>query len=506
MAAIEHSPERENLNREFIKVFNPVTQELIGEIPASSREEVQEAVERARYAQKTWGALTVKERTRFVQRWLDLLWQRHAEGIEILRRENGKSDSSAFLEFLAVDNIAQYQVHNAERVLKPKHRKPIFPVMQQATLHHKPIGVVGVITPWNYPLALPYFDLVAALIAGNTVVLKPSEVTPFIAQWAADLFYEIDLPRDVLQIVQGDGRTGAALVDFVDYIQFTGSSAVGRLIGKRAVERLIPFSLELGGKDAAIVCADVDPRQVAIGLIQGAFENNGQMCISIERAYIEEAVYDKVVEALLKAAPTIIVKGGAGFEIAMGSMTKGQELERTKAHIADAVAKGAKVIYGGNALPELGPLFFEPTILTDVDHSMDIMLEETFGPVLPLMKVKNVDEAIRLANDSKYGLSGSVFTKDLKRAEKIALQMNTGDVSVNRAQYVSGTPGLPMGGQRESGLGRRNGPEGLLKYTAAQSILLDNLMIFEENPVIATKLAVNGMKAMHWLRRYLPFI
>jgi succinate-semialdehyde dehydrogenase/glutarate-semialdehyde dehydrogenase len=506
MATIERSPERENVNREFIKVFNPVTQELIGEIPASNREEVEDAVVHARFAQKAWGALTVKERCRFVQRWLDLLWQHHSEGIEILRRENGKADSSAFLEFLAVDNIVQYQIHNAERILKPKRRKAIFPVMQHAKLYHKPIGVVGVITPWNYPLALPFFDLVAALIAGNTVVLKPSEVTPFVAQWSADLFYEVGLPRDVLQIVQGDGRTGAALVDFVDYIQFTGSTPVGRSIGKRAVERLIPFSLELGGKDAAIVCADVDPMQAAIGLIQGAFENNGQMCISIERAYIEAPVYDKVVEALLKAAPTITVKGGAGFEIAMGSMTKGHELERTKAHIADALAKGAKIIYGGNPLPELGPLFFEPTILTDVDHSMDIMMEETFGPVLPLMKVETVDEAIRLANDSKYGLSGSVFTKDLKNAEKIALQMNTGDVSVNRAQYVSGTPGLPMGGQRESGLGRRNGPEGLLKYTASQSILLDNLLIFEENPVIATKLAVNSLKAVHWLRRYIPFI
>lgn len=506
MAAIEHSPKVEHLNQEFIKVFNPVTQELIGEVPASSRETVEDAVERARFAQKTWGALTVKERTRFVQRWLDLLWTKHAEGIEILRRENGKSDSSAFLEFLAVDNILQYQIHNAERILKPKNRRPIFPIMQKARLHHKPIGVVGVITPWNYPLALPYFDCVAALIAGNTVVLKPSEVTPFVAQWAADLFYEIGLPRDVLQVVHGDGRTGAALVDCVDYIQFTGSTAVGRSIGKRAVERLIPFGLELGGKDAAIVCADADPTQVAIGLIQGAFENDGQMCISIERVYIEESIYDKVIEALLKAAPTIIMKGGAGFEIAMGSMTKGQELERTKAHIADAVAKGAKVIYGGNMRPDLGPLFFEPTFIVDVDHSMDIMREETFGPVMPIMKVKDVDEAIRLANDSKYGLSGSVFTKDLKRAEQIALQMNTGDVSVNRAQYVSGTPGLPMGGQKESGLGRRNGEEGLLKYTASQSILLDNLMIFEENPVIATKLAVTAMKAMHWIRRYIPFI
>jgi acyl-CoA reductase-like NAD-dependent aldehyde dehydrogenase len=230
------------------------------------------------------------------------------------------------------------------------------------------------------------------------------------------------------------------------------------------------------------------------------------MCISIERVYIEEAIYDSVIEELLKAAPTISMRAGAGFGVAMGSMTKGQELERTKRHIADAVAKGAKVIFGGNMRPDLGPLFLEPTILTDVDHSMEIMIEETFGPVLPIMKVKDAEEAVRLANDSKYGLSGSIFTKDLKRAEKLALQINTGDVSVNRAQYVSGTPGLPMGGQKESGLGRRNGPEGLLKYTASQSILLDNLMIFEENPLIATDLAVNSIKVMHWIRRYIPFI
>jgi len=505
MAVVDRS-EQETDQRDYLDVINPVTQDVIGQIPVTEAEEVADTVERARFAQRAWAKLTVKERARFVRRWLDILWEHQDEGIKVLRRENGKTDGGAFIEFMMVDNIGQYYIHHAERILKPKRRPSLFPGIQWAKLFYKPRGVVGIISPWNYPFALPFMDMLPALIAGNTIVLKPSEVTPFIAAWAVDLMYEAGIPRDVVQVVQGDGRTGSALVDHVDYVQFTGSAAVGRIVGKKAVDRLIPFSLELGGKDPAIVLADADPDKASIGLIQGAFENSGQVCISIERVYVEEGIYEPLIERLQHNMKRITQNAGDGMDVVVGSMTNQAELDRTQAHLDDAVKKGAKIIVGGNPRPDLGALFFEPTILVDVDHSMDIMRIETFGPVMPIMKVKDSNEAIRLANDTDFGLSASIFSSNLKRAQDIALQIDTGDVSVNRAQYAIGTPSIPSGGQRESGMGRRNGAEGILKYTASQSIVLDNLIGAEKELQIATPFAVTVIKALRVIRRYIPFI
>lgn len=507
MAVIERSTQTTSKNpREMIDVLNPVTQQCIGQIPRTTKEEVADAVERARFAQQAWAALTVKERTHFFRRWLDLMWKKQAEGIRTLKRENGKTEASAFIEFMVVDLVGQYYIHNAPKILKPKRRPALFPGVQFAKLYHKPIGVVGIITPWNYPLALPFMDMTAALLAGNSVILKPSEITPFIADFGVNLMHEAGIPRDVVQVIHGDGKTGAALVDLVDYVQFTGSTEVGRKVGMRAAERLVPFSVELGGKDPAIVLADANIDLTAVALIQGAFENAGQMCISIERVYVEETIYDALIERLQFHMQRMHLSPDDGFEVVVGSMTNRRELERTKAHITDALAKGAKIIAGGNERPDLGPLFFEPTILIDVDHSMEIMREESFGPLMPIMKVKDSKEAIRLANDSRYGLSASIYSRNLKRAGEIAIQLDTGDVSINRAQFVSGTPALPMGGQRESGLGRRNGPEGLLKYTASQSVLSDNQLGMQTELLIATPLVVTLVKVLRAIRRYVPFL
>ncbi|MGB7337576.1 MAG: succinic semialdehyde dehydrogenase, partial [Phototrophicaceae bacterium] len=491
MAVMDRS-QAASIERDTIDVINPVTQTVIDTIIVQTADDVADAVERARFAQTAWGKLTVNERTFFIRRWLDLIWERQAEGIKLLRLENGKSDGGAFIEFMTVDSIGQYFIHHAASILKPEGRKSIFPVIQQAKVFHKPHGVVGIISPWNYPFAIPFMDMIPALIAGNTVVLKPSEITPLIAAWGVDLMHEAGIPRDVVQVVQGDGRTGSALVNTVDYIQFTGSTATGKKVGQTAVERLIPYSLELGGKDPAIVLNDADPNATAIGLIQGAFENSGQMCISIERVYVEERIYDAIIDRLKHYAPKIKLSAKDGFDVVVGSMTNRAELERTQAHLDDAIKKGAKIIVGGNPRPDLGPLFFEPTILVDVDHSMDIMRDETFGPVMPIMKVKDETEAIRLANDSEYGLSASVYSNDLKHAQAVALQINSGDVSVNKAQYATGTPSLPSGGQKMSGTGRRNGREGLLKYTASQSIVLDNLMGAEDSLLIATPFVIRA--------------
>lgn len=492
--------------QETMDVINPVTQEVVGAIPMTSPEAVEAAVERARFAQIGWGKLSVSQRTRFIRRWLDLVWENQSEAIKVLRRENGKSDGSAFAELMAVDGIGQYYINRAEGILKPKRRGSLVPGVQWAKVFYKPHGVIGQITPWNYPFALPFMDMLPALIAGNTIVLKPSEITPFIAEFGVDLMYEAGIPRDVVQIVHGAGRTGAALVDYVDYVQFTGSTAVGRKVGQRAAERLIPFSLELGGKDPSIVLADADPELAALGLIQGAFENSGQMCISIERVYVEAPIYDALIEQLKHYAPQMTFSPDDGYHVVMGSMTNTAELERTRRHVEDAIAKGAEVIHGGQARPDIGPLFHEPTILVNVDHTMDVMTEETFGPLLPIMKVNNAEEAVQLANDNEYGLSASIFAKDLKRAQEIAVQIDSGDVSVNRAQWVTATPNLPMGGQRNSGLGRRNGPEGLLKYTASQSVLLDNLIGFEKSVVPVTPRTIQLVEGLRRIRRHIPFV
>jgi len=492
--------------REMLNVKNPLTLEVIGQIPVTSPQEVEDAAERARFAQRAWAALTIQERAKLLQNWGDLLWERQEEAIRVIRRETGKPDSGAFLELLVVDSVITYYAQNAARILSPKSRKTQFPIVQTAKVYYKPRGVVGIISPWNYPFLLPFMDLIPAMIAGNTILLKPSEVTPFSAEYGVELMIEAGIPRDVIQVLHGDGRTGAAVVDNVDYVGFTGSTEVGRIVAKRCAERLIPYSMELGGKDASIVLADADLDMTATGLLRGAMENAGQVCISVERAYVEEAIYEPLIERIRHYAAQMKVGPGDGMDVHMGSMTNTVELERTEAHVADALAKGAQVIVGGKRRPDLGPLFFEPTVLIDVDHSMDIMREETFGPVLPIMKVSSVDEAVRLANDSQYGLSASIFTRDLKRGEQIALRLDTGDVSINRTQMAVGTPSLPTGGQRASGVGRRNGPEGIVKYCATQAILIDSMIGQKPELSLADPLTLNLVKALRVVRRFLPFI
>ncbi len=495
------NPQTENT----IAVTNPVTGEEIGRIPVFLPADVAEAVERGRRAQPAWAALTVQERGRLLSRWRHLLWERQEEAIDILCQENGKTETSAMLEFAIVDSVAGYYIRHAPHILRMQNRRALFPFFQAARVYRKPHGVVGIITPWNYPLMLLFVDAFAALMTGNVVVAKPSEITPFIAEYGLELMREAGIPHDVMQLVHGDGSTGAALVEQADYIQFTGSTRVGRKIGQRCAERLIPYSLELGGKDPAVVLADVDPKQIAVSLIQGAFENAGQACISIERAYIEEGVYDAVVQELQRYAPQITL--GTGEDATVGSMTNENEVRRTQAHIADALEKGATVLHGGNPRPDLGPYFFEPTILVNVDHTMAVMREETFGPVLPIMKVRDAEEAVQLANDSDYGLSATVYGKDLRRAEHIALRIDSGDVNINRPGFAFGTPSLPIGGQKNSGQGgRRNGAEGLLKYTASQSIMLDKMLVAEESLVIASPFATMSLRAMRLLRKILPFL
>lgn len=489
-----------------IAVNNPITTEKIGDIPVMTAAQVQEAAARARAAQPAWEARGVKERADLIRKWADLLWDEQKAAIEKIRSETGKNEIGAWLEIAVIDNTVAYYHHRAPGLLRPQTRRSLFPGKHKARLYYKPHGIAGFITPWNYPLNNAFIDLIPALIAGNTVILKPSEVTPFTAFFTVDLMYKAGIPKDVIQIVTGDGSTGAALVDVVDYISFTGSTATGKKVAMRAAERLIPYSLELGGKDPLIILKDVDLDLAASGTIIGALENAGQVCISTERVYVEDAIYDSFIERIRHYASKLQLGSGDGYDVHVGSLTNERELLRTEAHVKDAVTKGAEIVSGGKRRPELGPLFFEPTILTNVNHDMDVMRDETFGPLIPIMRVKNAEEAVKLANDNEYGLSAAIFTKDLQRGEQLATRIESGDVCVNTTQWVFGTPTLPMGGVKNSGVGRRNGPEGLLRFVKTQSVLVDNQLMTKPNLTLGDPSALRIALLLRGLRRKLPFL
>ncbi len=489
-----------------ISVKNPVSGELIGSVPVTTPAEVEQAVQRARAAQPAWEQLGVKRRARLLRDWADAVLKDQANLMQIIRRETGKNDSGAFVELAVLDNITNYYAHIAPHLLRPQTRRASFPLIHRARVYYRPYGVAGFITPWNYPYLNGLGDLVPALIAGNAAVLKPSEITPYTALYAVEMMVKVGVPREVVQVVTGDGQTGAALIDYVDTIALTGSTATGRKVAARAAERLIPYSLELGGKDPLIVLNDARLEEAVAGTLRSALENAGQACVSVERVYVEAGIYDAFIRRISQRVQEVTIGSGSGFSVCMGCMTNEREVLRTEEHIRDAVAKGAKVLYGGQRRPDLGALFFEPTILIDVDHSMKVMTEETFGPVVPIMRVRDADEAIRLANDSDYGLSASIYTGDLRRGEQLAQRIESGDVAINRPQMVFGTPSLPMGGVKQSGVGRRNGPEGLLRFVRPQSILVDTLIGATRQLTFTDPVLLNAFKIMRVVRRVLPFV
>jgi succinate-semialdehyde dehydrogenase/glutarate-semialdehyde dehydrogenase len=492
--------------REQITVTSPLTGQAIGQVPVFTREDVEAAARRARAAQPAWEAMGAKERARLLGRWWDTIWNNRSVVMQHIRRETGKNETGAFLEVFATDLLIGYYCNNAVRLLRPQNRKAIVPIKHHARVYYKPVGVVGAITPWNYPLLNAFCDLLAALFAGNTVLLKPSEVTPFTALYVVETMYQAGIPKDVIQVLTGDGRTGSEVVEVVDFVSFTGSTAVGRKIATRCAERLIGSTMEMGGKDAMLILNDADLELAASGTLVGALENSGQACVSTERVYVEDGIYDRYIERLKYYAGQIKQNGEAGMDVHVGSLTNERELLRAEEFIADAVAKGAKVLHGGQRRPDLGPLFFEPTILVNVNHDMRLMREETFGPLIPIMRVKDVDEAIRLANDSPYGLSGSIFSNNLKRAEHIATRIQSGDVSINSTKVVFGNVTVPMGGVKNSGIGRRNGPEGLLRFVEPQSILIDNRLFSKPNLTLFDPFLVNSAILLRALRRWIPFL
>jgi len=458
----------------------PYTRAPLAELPVSTPEDVAAAFETARAAQRVWQATPIQERKRIILRFHDLVLARQDEILDVIQAENGKTRRDAFLEIADIAITARYYARSAAELLKPRRRRGAFPVLTRTSELRQPKGVVAVVSPWNYPFSLGTGDTIPALLAGNAVVQKPDTQTALCALWAAELLYEAGLPQGLWQLVLGSGRTlGTPLMDHADYMMFTGSTATGRQIARDAGQRLIGASLKLGGKNAMIVLDDADVDRAAEGAVRACFSSSGQLCISIERLYVHEAVYDAFLARFLARVQNMRLGAAYDYSCHMGSLTSPAQLAAVSAHVDDAVAKGAKVLAGGRARPDLGPLFYEPTVLTGVTPEMACHGEETFGPVVAVYRYSDEEEVIAAANATAYGLNASVWTRNGRRGRAVAARLHAGTVNVNEACAAAwGSLDAPMGGMGNSGLGRRHGAEGLLKYTEAQTVAHQRLLGF----------------------------
>jgi len=459
--------------REIIS-YDPATGEEIGRAPLAGGRDVRDALKRARAAQPAWAGLSFRERGQVILRARKIVLAQLEEIGRLISRETGKPVAEAIsMEIIPTLDLMHYFAHSTERLLRPqKIDIGNYGLMGRSSqVIYKPLGVVGIISPWNFPWATPLDEVVMSLMAGNAVVLKPSELTPLSALKIGEIFKQALLPTGLLEIVTGDGTTGAALTEAgTDKIMFTGSVETGKRVAESAARHLTPTVLELGGKDPMIVLADANLQSAARAAIWGAFCNAGQACASVERCYVHESIATEFIDLVVKETRALKQDKATESNIDVGAMSNEKQVRIVEEHIADASSRGARVLTGGRRTQNLSGLFYEPTVITEVDHSMDLMRNETFGPVLPIMTFKTDDEAIRLANDSIYGLTASVFTSNMRRGRRLAEQIEAGTVMVNEVVYTHAVAQTPWGGVKQSGYGRTHGRLGLLELVTPQHI------------------------------------
>jgi acyl-CoA reductase-like NAD-dependent aldehyde dehydrogenase len=463
-----------------VPVHSPLNGQPLAHVPQSSPADVAEAHARARRAQAAWARTSLDERAACLLRLHDLVLDRQDEIIDLIVLESGKARKHAFDEPMHLALTARYYARTAHDHLDTSRRLGLVPGLTRVEVNRVPKGVVGIISPWNYPFTMALCDGLPALLAGNAVVTKPDAQTMLSALLGAALLEEAGFPADLWQVVAGPGRElGTPIIEEADYVCFTGSTATGRLIARQCAERLIGCSLELGGKNPILVLRDADIEKAAEGAVRASFSNAGQLCVSTERMYVADQVYDRFVERFVARTEAMSLGATTDWGVDMGTLISQDQLDAVRAHVDDAVDKGARVLTGGRARPDLGPYFFEPTVLEGVTPQMACFGEETFGPVISLYRFHDEADAVARANDGEYGLNASIYTRDGARGRALARQVRCGTVNVNEAFGATfGSIDAPMGGMRQSGSGRRQGDEGVLRFTETQSVATQRLVRF----------------------------
>ncbi|KGN37366.1 succinic semialdehyde dehydrogenase [Knoellia subterranea] len=473
----------------------PMTGAPLASLPVSTPQDVTVAIATARAAQRAWARLSVEQRGKVLLRFHDLVLERQVELLDLIQLEAGKARSHAFEEVADCAIVARHYARKAPAYLKDLKVPGGIPVLSQTVVGHRPKGVVGIVSPWNYPLSLAITDALPALMAGNAVVLRPDQQSSLTALAGHELLLEAGLPEGVFQVVLGPGSsTGQAIVDQADYVCYTGSTPTGRVVGQAAAKRLVGFSLELGGKNAMYVAADADVPRAVKGAIRACFASAGQLCISAERLLVHRDVYGEFVTQFVEAVEAMKLGTDLAYGYDMGSLVGQSQLDTVTRHVEDARSKGAIVLTGGRARPDIGPFVHEPTVLSGVTETMACRNDETFGPVVSIYEVGSDDEAVAFANDTEYGLNASVWTRDVGRGREIASRIQTGTVNINDGYAAAwGSVGAPMGGMKASGIGRRHGREGILKYTESQNVTAQHLVGFGGLPGVPEDKYAQGM-------------